>query len=222
MILNLLSTIGERDDDKLLHKGTQAVGHLSLAVDQHKFKPEDLRFEVSRMTLLMWAMWVGAIPLSRSADTKIAASFRDYVRFIPKFDASLLSKYKATEYGILRTAIDEWNRTLNTLAQQRTADEDWVFSRLSSVIRTMEAAGDVQLGEYMTQLYILGSLPPQRQNVNSKARKENEEEASSAWQLNETLVRFAPAAAATLPDRSTTEESGEMTSLDYIWGIPIS
>jgi hypothetical protein len=162
MILSLLSTTGERYDDKPLYKGTQAVSHLSLAVDQHQFNPQGLRFEVSRMTLLMWAMWVGAIPLSRSANTKIAASFRNYVRFIPKFDASLLSKYKATEYGILRTAIEEWNRTLNILAQQRTADEDWVFSRLSSVIRTMEAAGDVQLGEYMTQL---------RQNVNSKPRK---------------------------------------------------
>jgi hypothetical protein len=199
MILNLLSTIGERGDDKLLHKGTQAVGHLSLAVDQYKFKPQDLRLEVSRMTLLMWAMWVGAIPLSRSADTKIAASFRDYVRFIPKFDASLLSKYKATEYGILRTAIEEWNRTLNILAQQRTADEDWVFSRLFSVIRTMEAAGDVQLGEYMTQL---------RQNVNSKAQKENEEEAFSTIRLNESLVRFVPAATATSPDCSTMEASG--------------
>jgi hypothetical protein len=218
MILSLLSTTGERDDDKPLYKGTQAVSHLSLAVDQHKFKPQDLRFEVSRMTLLMWAMWVGAIPLSRSADSKIAASFRDYVRFIPKFHASLLSKYEATEYDTLRTAIEEWNRTLNILAQQRIADEDWVFSQLSSVIRTMEAAGDVQLGEYMTQLYILGSLPPQRQNVNSKAREENEEEASSTIQLTENRVRLVPAAAANSPDSSTTEESGEvnLTSLDHI------
>jgi hypothetical protein len=206
MILSLLSTTGDRDDDKPLYKGTQAVSHLSLAVDQHKFKPQDLKFEVSRMTLLMWAMWVGAIPLSRSADTKIAASFRDYVRFIPKFDASLLSKYKATEYSIIRRATEEWNRTLNILAQQRTADEDWVFLRLSGVIRTMEAVGDVQLGEYMIQLYILGRLRPQRQSVNSKARKENEEEASSTIQLNEYHVRFVPAAAATSPDHSTTEE----------------
>src|SRR2546430_16802770 len=98
----------------------------------------------------MWAMWIGSGPFSRSADAKIAASFRDYVRFIPKFDASLHSKYKATEHGIVRTAIEEWNRTLNILARQRTADEDWVFSRLFNVVRNMEAAGDVQLGEYMT------------------------------------------------------------------------
>ena len=176
MILSLLSTTGERDDDKPLHQGTQAASHLLLAVDQHKSKPRGLRLEVSRMTLLMWAMWVGAIPLSRSADIKIATSFRDYVRFIPKFDTSLLSKYKATEYGILRTAIEEWNMTLNILAQQRTADEDWVFSQLSSVIRTMEVAGDVQLDKYMTHLHSLGRLRPQRQNVYSKARKESEEE----------------------------------------------
>jgi hypothetical protein len=206
MILSLLSTIGERDDDKLPYKGTQAVSHLSLAAEQHMVKPQHVRLEVSRMTLLMWAMWVGAIPLSRSADAKIAASFRDYVRFIPKFDASLLSKYKAIEYGILRTAIEEWNRTLNILAQQRTADEDWVFSRLSNVIRTMEVAGDVQLGVYMAQL---------RQSVDSQVQKENEEEVSSTIQPNETLVRFVPAAAATSPDRSATEESGEMTSLDH-------
>jgi hypothetical protein len=206
MILSLLSTTGERDDDKPLYKGTQAASHLSLAVDQHKSKPRGLRLEVSRMTLLMWAMWVGAIPLSRSADVKIAASFRDYVRFIPKFDASLLSKYKAAEYGILRTAIEEWNMTLNILAQQRTADEDWVFSQLSSVIRTMEVAGNVQLGEYMTQLHSLGRLRPQRQNLYSKVRKESQEEAASAIQLNENRVLSVPAAAAALPGRSTTEE----------------
>src|SRR5436305_7993823 len=49
MILNLLSTTGERDDDKRLYKGTQAVSHLSLAVDQHESKPQGLRLEVSRM-----------------------------------------------------------------------------------------------------------------------------------------------------------------------------
>jgi hypothetical protein len=215
MILSLLSTTGERDDDRPLYKGTQAESPLSLAVDQHKSKPQGLRLEVSRMTLLMWAMWVGAIPLSRSADIKIAASFRDYVRFIPKFDASLLSKYKATEYGILRTAIEEWNTTLNILAQQRTADEDWVFSQLSSVIRTMEVAGGVQLGEYMTQLHSLGRLRPQRQNVYSKARKESEEETPSPIQLNDD---HALSVLAALPDRSTTEESGEInqTPLDHV------
>jgi hypothetical protein len=218
MILRLLSTVGERDDDTPVYQGMQAGGHFSLAVDQHKFKPQDPRLEVSRMTLLMWAMWVGAIPLSRSADTKIAASFRDFVRFIPKFNASLLSRYKDRGYGILRTAIEEWNRTLNILAQQRTADEDWVFSQLSSVIRTMEVAGDVQLGDYMAQLCSLGRLHPQRPHVNSRALTENEEETSSIIQLNENRVLSVLATAATLPDRSATEESGEInrTLLDHV------
>jgi hypothetical protein len=50
-----------------------------------------------------------------------------------------------------------------------------------------------------------GSAPNGR-NVNSKARKENQEETSSTIQLNENHVRSVPAAATTLPDRSTTEE----------------
>ena len=89
------------------------------------------------MTLIMWAMWLGAIPLSRAGGNSIVANFRDFAPFIPKFNPSLLIRYKAAKCGALHNAIEEWNKTLNILAHQRIADEEWVFSRLLQLLASL-------------------------------------------------------------------------------------
>lgn len=98
----------------------------------------------------------------------VAANF---TRFIPRFDTSLPLRYEAEKYGALRAAVEEWNNTLNILGQQRIADEDWVFSRLAVVIHNLEVNGDVQLGDYMTQLCNLGRQHAQMSKAKINSRQ---------------------------------------------------
>jgi hypothetical protein len=68
VLSSLLWITGKRVDSTWTDAATHNPHHLADAHIQRDVQLQNPRFEMPRMALIMWAMWLGAIPLSRTGD----------------------------------------------------------------------------------------------------------------------------------------------------------
>ena len=137
---------------------TPSAEYVADLPETRDFRCPDHRAEVTRITILLWTLWLGATPMGRVGTSD----------FIPKFKDSVMQAYKARKFHKLHDALHEWDRVLWKLAGKMQADEDWLFSALAEVIRKLEVYGNVQLGEFMNHFLSLEKLHRAKRSLKSK------------------------------------------------------
>ena len=152
MALNLLACTCEQEDLKEASLSSPRSTLVSSMLSGKKSSLNAATWEVSRLTLLLWTLWLGILALTRTTHGHHLRTFKDNTLYVPIFKSSVLTKYRASGPYELYNALAQWNAKFSALKRESKVNEDLFLFQLASVVHTLEASGDIHLGPVMLRL----------------------------------------------------------------------